>query len=96
MQTSSVRLHPTLNLWRAWMGFNLTHSLGLVLFGGAFVFVGLFEPEVFAASLLFQAVAVLGSAAYLGISAGFFFSRPIMGASAGLICFLLAAGLAYA
>jgi hypothetical protein len=30
MQQSSIAFHPTINLWKAWLGFNLTHSLGLV------------------------------------------------------------------
>ena len=36
MQQSAIALNPSINLWRAWMGFNLTHSLGAVMFGGAF------------------------------------------------------------
>lgn len=95
MQQSSIRLHPAINLWRAWMGFNLTHSMSLVLFGGAFLHVGLFEPDAFASSLLFQTVAVVVSAIYLVVSLNFFFSRPVIGSTVGLVCFVVAAGLGY-
>src|SRR5258707_514077 len=44
------------------MGFNLTHSLGLVLFGAAFLHAGVFEPMALARSLLLQACAVVVSA----------------------------------
>lgn len=96
MQESSVRFHPNINLWKAWLGFNLTHSLGLIFFGGAFLHVGIFEPKIFAALPLAQAVAVLVSAIYSVISLKFFFSKPAIYSAAGLICFLTAAGLAYA
>jgi len=96
MQQSSISLHPSINLWRAWQGFNLTHSLGLVLFGGAFLHVGIFEPNAFASSLLVQAVAVLVSAIYLVLSLKFFFFTPVIGSTIGLVSFLVAAGLAYA
>ena len=96
MEQSSIRLHPSINLWRAWLGFNLTHSLGLILFGAAFLHVGIFEPNAFASSLLVQAVAVLVSAIYLVLSLKFFFFKPVIGSTIGLVCFLVAAGLAYA
>src|SRR6185436_10458110 len=34
MQGTRVAFNRRLNLWKAWLGFNLSHSLGVVLFGG--------------------------------------------------------------
>lgn len=96
MQKASLRFHPDLNLWRAWLGFNLTHSLGLIVFGGAFLHMGIFAPGNFASSLLVQAAAVGVAAAYVAVSFKFFFSRPLIGSSIGLACFIAAAGLAQA
>jgi hypothetical protein len=90
MQQSGIAFHPEVNLWKAWLGFNLTHSLGLVLFGGGFVYVGMFAPSAFAASRALQALAVSVSATYLVISIFFFFSRPAIGAAAGLLAFAMA------
>lgn len=78
------------------MGFNLTHSLGLILFAGAFLYIGIFEPLAFTQSPLLQFCAVGVSAIYLILSIRFFFSKPVIGSSIGLICFAIAAGLAYA
>lgn len=96
MQQSSIGLHPSVNLWRAWLGFNLSHSLGLVLFGAVYLYIGVVEPNVFASSRLIQAVAVLVSAIYVVLSLKFFFFRPAIGTAIGLVCFLVAAGLAHA
>lgn len=87
MQQASVRLHPGINLWKAWMGFNLTHSLGLVLFGGAVLYVGLAAPAV-SSSVALQAVAALVAALYVILSAKFFFRTPVIGCAVGLCCFL--------
>jgi hypothetical protein len=54
MQQSNIAIHPQTNLWKAWLGFNLSHSLGLVMFGGTFVVIGLFYFEVFANSYWLQ------------------------------------------
>ncbi len=96
MQQSSIRLHRTINLWDAWLGFNLSHSLGVVLFGAAFLYVGVHEPIAFAQSWLLQACAVAVSAIYLILSLKFWFSKPAIGSAIGLVCFVMAAGLAYA
>lgn len=94
MQQSSIAFHRTINLWKAWMGFNLSHSLGLVLFGGGFLYVGLFAPGAFAASPLLQGCAVAVSAIYLVLSLLFWFSKPAIGSGLGLACFVLAILLA--
>ncbi|MBA3694436.1 MAG: hypothetical protein H0W77_13540 [Acidobacteria bacterium] len=47
MQQSTIAFHPKINLWNAWLGFNLSHSLGLVMFGGAFLYVGIFHSLLF-------------------------------------------------
>ncbi len=96
MRRSGVRLHPTINLWDAWMGFNLTHSLGVMLFGGAFVYVGAFAPLAFAQSVLLQFLAVAVSALYLILCIRFFFWKPTLGSALGLGCFCLASALAHA
>jgi hypothetical protein len=95
MQQSSIRFRPDINLWRAWLGFNLTHSLGLVVFGAAFLYIGIFQPGTFASSLLVQSFAVVVSAAYLVVSSKYFFVHPVIGSAIGLVCFLAAAGAAY-
>ncbi len=96
MQQSSIAFHRTINLWKAWMGFNLSHSLGLVLFGAGFLYVGLVAPAAFVESALLQGCAVGVSAIYLALSLLFWFSKPAIGSGIALGCFVLAVLLAYA
>lgn len=96
MQQSTIALHPKINLWQAWLGFNLSHSLGLVMFGGAFLYLGIFQSFLFSQSTLLQNLSILVSAAYLVMSLKFWFSIPAIGSGIALVCFVLAAALSYA
>lgn len=95
MQQSGIALHPAVNLWDAWMGFNLTHSLGIILFASAYLYVGIFEPLAFAHSMLLQGCAIGVSGIYLILSLRFFFSKPAIGSAVAMTCFTLASGLSY-
>jgi hypothetical protein len=93
MQNSSIAIDPQTNLWRAWLGFNLSHSLGLMMFGSTFIAIGLFNFSTFTQVLWLQVCATLISGAYLIMSIKFWFSKPVIGAGIGLSCFVIASGL---
>ena len=95
MQQSAVALHPKINLWKAWLGFHFSHSLGLVIFGGAFLYVGIFHPELFSQSPIMQCCSVLVSAIYLILSLKFWFSKPAIYTGISMGCFILATVLSY-
>ena len=95
MQKSTIAFHPRVNLWKAWLGFNLTHSLGIIIFGGAFLYVGIFHSLLFSQSPFLQVCSILVSAAYLVISLNFFFSTPAIGSGIAMMCFVVAAALSY-
>jgi len=96
MQRSSIALHPRINLWQAWLGFNLSHSLGLLMFGGAFLYIGIRHSSLFSQSVPLQGCAILISAAYLVMSLQFWYSRPAIGWGIATACFVLAAALSHA
>jgi hypothetical protein len=86
MQKSTIAFRRDVNLWKAWMGFNITHSLGLVLFGAALLYVGLLHPTLFAQSVWLQGFCVAVSAAYFVTSLNFFFSTPTIGTAIATAC----------
>lgn len=90
MQGARLVFNPRINLWQAWLGFNLSHSLGIVLFGGGLLFLALFHFPVFAASHLLQGAAVVVAAAYLALALRFWFWGPALGAGLSLFCILAA------
>lgn len=87
MQSADVAIAPGTNLWRAWMGFNLTHCIGLLLFGGILVYLGLNLGE--AGYVFGLAAATLVAAAYFVISWRLFFALPTLVSAAALVAILV-------
>ena len=88
MEASGVRLAGTgTTMWRAWVGFNLSHSLGAIVFGLGVVAAGL--PGATASALVAWLPAVIG-AAYLGIGLRCWFKLP--NACIAIACACFAAG----
>jgi hypothetical protein len=93
MQGARLALNPRANLWQAWLGFNLSHSLGLVVFGGGLLLLAWLRFPVFAASHLLQGVAVVVATIYLVLSLRFWFWGPALGSGLSLLCILAAVAL---
>jgi hypothetical protein len=83
MQASSVKIHPTANLWKAWMGFNLSHALGVVGFGGSLFATAIFDVELFSQHLALRLVVPLIGLAYVVLAKFFWFRDPLIGTTLG-------------
>ena len=90
MQGTQVAFNRRLNLWQAWLGFNLSHSLGVVLFGGVLLLLASVHFAAFAASYLLQAVCIGFAAAYFAVSICFWFRGPVLGSGFSLACIVAA------
>jgi hypothetical protein len=75
-------------MWRAWVGFNASHSMGAILFGLIYGFLGNAYPEILFASpfLLVVGLAMLGGLAVLGKV--YWFRIPFRGVVISLACYL--------
>lgn len=90
MATTSPRLTPRTDLWRAWVGFNYSHALGAVLFGLMTWMVGRSEASYRADAAVAIPLAIVVAALYLAIGVRYWFRTPILGISFSLACFLTA------
>ncbi|HUT50027.1 MAG TPA: hypothetical protein VM325_11860 [Alphaproteobacteria bacterium] len=84
MRTGTLVLTKETTVWRAWIGFNLSHGLGVVLFSAALVYIAAlhFEPVRNAAPEVLVAAPVI-AAVYLGLSLRYWFSIPAIGSGLG-------------
>ena len=75
-------------MWRAWVGFNASHSMGAILFGLIYAFLGNAYPEILFNSpfLLVVGLAMLGGFAVLGKV--YWFRIPFRGIVISLACYL--------
>ncbi len=78
------------------MGFNVSHSMGLILFGLVFGFLALAHSELLFRSpfLLVVGLAMLGS--FVVLAKVYWFSAPFAGVSIALACYVASIALSRA
>jgi hypothetical protein len=89
MSATTVRLTRRTDMWLAWVGFNLSHSLGAVLFGVVSLLVGRSEPAFRTEAPFFGPLAILVSGSYLVLGIKYWFRTPIIGCAVGFGFFVL-------
>lgn len=85
-----LRLAPVTTIWRAWVGFNLSHSLGLLVFAGMFGGLALFNFRLVESSLALKVAAVVVAGTYAVLAALYWFPVPAAMAACGALLFLAA------
>jgi hypothetical protein len=76
MQRTSPRITRETTIWRAYVGFNVTHSLGLLLFGAIYAWLALAAPALLFGSLFLRVLGLLMLAACVVLARLYFFSVP--------------------
>jgi hypothetical protein len=93
MSQSSPVMAKETTMWRCWVGFNASHSLGLILFGLVFGYLALAHGQLLFRSpfLLAVGLAMLGGVVVL--CKVYFFSWPLTGVSISLACYVASIAL---
>jgi hypothetical protein len=97
LQISMSQIAPVITkettMWRCWVGFNATHSMGLILFGLVFGFLALAHGRLLFQSpfLLVVGLAMLGG--IVVICKVYFFSAPLRSMSISLVCYVASIAL---
>jgi hypothetical protein len=92
LQISMSQISPVITnettMWRCWVGFNASHSMGLILFGLVFGFLALAHARLLFHSpfLLVVGLAMLGG--FVVLCRVYFFSGPLTGISISLACYV--------
>lgn len=63
-------------MWKAWIGFNATHSLGLLLFGVIYGYLALAQRQLLFRSGFLLVTGFMMWAAYAYVCRHYFFSDP--------------------
>jgi len=87
MSRSGPLLTRRTDMWKAWVGFNLSHSLGAVLFGLVVLLVGRSQRVFEAEAAVFVPLALLVSVAYLVLGVRYWFRTPIVGIVLSVLLF---------
>jgi hypothetical protein len=90
MTRSHLRLtRGRTTMWQAWVGFNFSHSLGVVLFGALSITTGTIIATMAVPGLLLLSLFAIGLV-YVLIGALYWFRIPIALATIATACLLLA------
>ena len=90
MIQTTPRLTRETTMWKAWMGFNGSHSTGAMFFGFMILYFSTTAFQVFKESILLQSVILLNSFFYLYLGKVYWFRIPFTGIVAASICFTAA------
>jgi hypothetical protein len=79
------------SMWRAWLGANLTHSLGLLAFGLTLLTIALHDSALVDDIAAIRALSIAVALGYFVIALRFWFLPAAALAGVGLACFAAAA-----
>jgi len=100
LQISMNQISPVISkettMWRAWMGFNATHSMGAILFGLVFGYLALAHGQLLFQSLFLLAVGLAMLGGLVVVSRVYFFSVPLTGICISLACYVASIALSRA
>ena len=77
-------------LWKCWVGFNASHSLGAILFGAVFGYLALWQGALLFHSLYLQWLGLLTLAGYVFLAKTYWFSIPFRGIVLATALYVLA------
>ncbi len=86
LESVSPKLTGRTTMWKAWVGFNISHSLGALLFGMIYGYLALFRLAVLQSSVFLLITGAILLIAYLVLGKVYWFSTPFRGV---LLAFVL-------
>jgi hypothetical protein len=92
MQEVSPVITRQTTMWRAWIGFNASHSFGLIFFGAVYGYLGLMRGDFLFDSAFLLSLGLMLLLGYALVAKRYFFRVPFR--SVIFAAFLYALGLA--
>ena len=79
MESSGLELTRQTTVWRAWIGFNASHSLGLLSFALIYAWLAIAAPGVLFSSGFLRLFGLAVLVAYVALAKLYFFRIPYRG-----------------
>jgi len=90
MSDTSVRFSRRMNMWRSWIGFNISHGLGVFSFGVTYVLIAIYGFSLLVAFKPLMLLGVIVSLSYFLLALRYWFYGPAIGMGIGFACFAVA------
>lgn len=89
MKSSSPILTQEITVWKAWIGFNGSHSSGVIFIGIINFYLALRYFSVLQSDHFFFVFNILTIGFYVWLAEKYWFNIPFVGLSITLVCFLI-------
>jgi hypothetical protein len=63
-------------MWKAWIGFNASHSVGLILYGAVYAYLALIHPDFLFESVFLLVLGLITLLGYVVLAKQYFFRAP--------------------
>jgi hypothetical protein len=90
MKGTSPNITKETTIWRAWIGFNASHSLGAILFAAIYIPLAFSHIEFIANNNWFAVLPSIVGFSYLLLAKNYWFKIPFFGILLSTICFVAA------
>lgn len=87
-EVSPVITHQT-TMWKAWIGFNASHSYALLLFGTVYGYLALAHSDFLFQSVFLLSVGLILLLGYVILAKRYFFRRPLLGVLLATVLYAL-------
>ena len=91
MKGSSLMLTKETSIWSAWVGFNASHSLGLILMAGIYIPLTTSHFSLIQHSQWFSILPAVTGLSFLVLAKKYWFKIPFIGILISTCCFVGAA-----
>jgi len=89
MLKSTLALTTQTTMWRAWVGFNISHGMGVLFFGLIYLVLAITDFNLLVRSRMLPIMALVIGAIYFVLSIKYWFRVPAIGTGIGTTCYLL-------
>ncbi len=89
MKASYPILTKEMNMWNAWVGFNASHSSGVIFMGIINLYLALKYFSILQSDHFFFLFNILTIGFYVGVGIKFWFRIPLTGVTIILICYIV-------
>lgn len=89
MKSSHPYLTDQTTIWKAWIGFNASHSLGPIFIGLINIYLCIYFPNIIFTSHMYMIFHLVIAGIYIFLAKTYWFQKPLVGISISFICFLI-------
>ena len=90
MQEVSPFISRDTSMWKAWVGFNASHSFGAILFGAIYGYLSLAHSAFLFRSAFLLSLGLLLLVGYIVLAKRYWFSAPFRGILLATVLYVLA------